>query len=272
MKHSPLVSVIIPTKNSSEFIEKCLTSVRNQTYKNIEIIVIDNFSRDNTVDLAKKYTNLVFSYGTERCSQLNYGISKATGKYIYRVDSDFILQPKVVEEAINMCELNNYDGIAIHNSSDPSISFWSKVRHLERECYKNDETIVGLRFFTKKSLEAIGGFDTTLSAAEDYEIHNRFVEKGFSFGRIDSTEMHIGEPKTLKEFARKSYYYGQTMGNYLKKDTKRAFKQYNPFRMALIRNWKTIVIHPILFLGMILMNIVKYSMGFAGLLSTKLQK
>ena len=56
----PLVSVIIPTKNSARTIEACLRSVKYQDYKNIEIIVVDNFSTDGTQEIAKKYTEKVY--------------------------------------------------------------------------------------------------------------------------------------------------------------------------------------------------------------------
>jgi len=54
MKNFPKISVIVPTYNSSRTIEKCLKSIKNQTYQNIEIIVIDNNSSDNTLKIAKK--------------------------------------------------------------------------------------------------------------------------------------------------------------------------------------------------------------------------
>jgi glycosyltransferase involved in cell wall biosynthesis len=56
-----LVSVIIPTYNSSRTLEKCLESIKNQSYKNIEIIVVDNNSKDNTKEIALKFTDKVFN-------------------------------------------------------------------------------------------------------------------------------------------------------------------------------------------------------------------
>lgn len=53
MDKNPLVSVIIPTQNSFKTLEKCLKSVKNQSYKNVEIIVVDNNSTDNTKEIAK---------------------------------------------------------------------------------------------------------------------------------------------------------------------------------------------------------------------------
>jgi glycosyltransferase involved in cell wall biosynthesis len=55
-----LVSIIIPTKNSARTIQACLESCKDQTYQNIEIIVVDNFSTDGTFEIAKKYTDNVF--------------------------------------------------------------------------------------------------------------------------------------------------------------------------------------------------------------------
>lgn len=268
----PLVSVIIPTKNSSAFIRPSLESIRKQTYPNIEIIVVDNSSSDATQKIAKEFTDKVYTRGNERSAQMNYGVSRAKGKYIYRVDADFIVDPTVIEEAVHLCETAGHDGVAIHNSSDPTVSFWSKVRHLERECYRNDDDIVGIRFWSRESFLEIGGFDESLSAAEDYEIHNRFIEHGYTFGRIQAKELHLGEPKTLGEFARKSYYYGKTMGGYIKGNTNRAIKQFNPLRPAYMKHWKEMVRHPILVGGLFVMTVVKYSMGFAGLLSAKFNK
>ena len=54
----PLVSIIIPTYNSEKTLPLCLESIKRQTYKNIEVIVLDNFSIDRTVDIAKRYVKV----------------------------------------------------------------------------------------------------------------------------------------------------------------------------------------------------------------------
>ena len=54
----PLVSVIIPTYNSEKTLPLCLESIKRQTYKNIEVIIVDNFSVDRTVDIAKRYVKV----------------------------------------------------------------------------------------------------------------------------------------------------------------------------------------------------------------------
>ena len=80
VKPDNLVSIIIPTLNEEASLEICLKSIKKQTYKNLETIVVDNFSKDRTPEIAKKYTKLVFKKGNERSAQRNFGAKKAKGK------------------------------------------------------------------------------------------------------------------------------------------------------------------------------------------------
>ena len=255
----PLVSVIIPTYNSEKTLEKCLASIRNQTYKNVEIIVVDKGSADRTAEIAKKYTdNVLVVNAEERSEQLNFGIKRARGKYVYRVDSDFILEPKVIEEAVNKCERESYDAICIHNTSDPTISFWAKVRKLERDCYEDDELNVAARFIRKDALESVGGFNEELIAGEDYDLHNRLLRVGYKTGRIASKEIHIGEPKSLWEIIKKHYYYGKTLPKFIEKNKDRGIKQLSPIRPAYLRHWKKFIRHPVLTLGFLVYQVTRY--------------
>jgi glycosyltransferase involved in cell wall biosynthesis len=74
----------------------CLYSLINQTYKNIEIIVVDNYSADTTKMIAMKYTKKIFTVGPECGVQINIGAKMASGKYSYKVDSDFVLDPDLI--------------------------------------------------------------------------------------------------------------------------------------------------------------------------------
>jgi len=272
MKGKPLVSVVVPTFNSERFLERCLRSVREQTYPNVEVIVVDNYSRDKTREIAKKYADLVLLKDGERSAQVNFGVRYARGKYVYRVDSDFVLEPTVIEEAVRKCELEGFDAVCVHNTSDPTVSFWARVRKLERDCYADDELNVAARFFRKDVFEAVGGFDENLVAGEDYDIHNRLLEFGFRIGRIKAREIHIGEPKTLLEIAKKHYYYGKTLRNFLKKNKRRGIKQLSPVRPSFIRNWKNFARYPILTFGFIIYQLTKYISAAIGYLASKFKQ
>ena len=76
MKDSSLVSVVIPTYNSEKTLAKCLESIKNQTYKNIEVIVVDKFSVDQTVENAKKFNAKIIQSSAEMSKARNIGLSK----------------------------------------------------------------------------------------------------------------------------------------------------------------------------------------------------
>ncbi len=262
----PLVSVLIPTKNSAAHLEACIASVRAQRYSNVETIVIDNDSTDATAEIAGAKADLVLHAGNERSQQLNAGARRARGKYLYRIDADFVLDPEVIGEAVRLCETGAYDAVAVHNDSDPRVSFWAQVRNFERSMYKYDATIVGARFFSKDAFEAVGGFDEDLIAGEDYDIHNRLLAAGYRIGRIAPAETHLGEPASLLEFAAKSYFYGQSIGTFVRKSGARGWRQVSPVRTAFFRHWKAFAEHPVLALGLLVMQFVKYTCGGAGFL------
>jgi glycosyltransferase involved in cell wall biosynthesis len=265
---TPLVSVIIPTKNSSNTLQKCLESIKNQDYRNIEIIIVDNYSTDATVEIAKRYTPLIYTFSPERSSQINYGVQKCSGTYIYRVDSDFVLENNVISEAVNESENGNYGAVLIHNTSDPSVSFWAKVRKFERDMYGSDDLNVAVRFIRRDVFLSVGGFDPRLIYGEDYDLHNRIVQK-HKIGRIGAKEMHLGEYKSIRDIAKINYYYGKTAGLFLKKNKARGYKQVSPFRKVYLKNYKKFLQHPALGTGFIVYQAVRYGSGALGLLSSK---
>ena len=265
MKNNPLVSIIIPTFNSERFLERCLKSVKGQTYPKIEIIVVDNYSKDRTREIAKKYTDHVFLKGPERSTQVNFGVKHAHGEYVYRVDSDFVIEPSVVEEAVRKCD-EGYEAICVHNTSDPSVSFWAQVRKMERDCYALDNLNVAARFFSKETFERVGGFNEELVAAEDYDLHNRLLRYKVRIAHIKSKEIHIDEPRNLSEIAGSYFYYGRTVRRFLHINSKRGIKQISPIRPRILKNYGKFVRHPILAAGFIVYQIVRYLSAGLGFL------
>ncbi len=90
---NPLVSIIIPNYNKEEFLSICIQSVLNQTYKNFEIIIIDNFSSDRSLDVIKKFIDArinLFQFQNNGiiAASRNFGIKKSNGKYLAFLDSD----------------------------------------------------------------------------------------------------------------------------------------------------------------------------------------
>jgi glycosyltransferase involved in cell wall biosynthesis len=259
------VSIVIPTRNSSETLPYCLTSIKKQTYKNIEIIVVDNFSEDDTLGIARRFTNLVFTMPPERSTQVNYGVSKASGKYVYRVDSDFVLDRNVVMEAVKLAESKGYGAVLIHNTSDPSVSYWSRVRKFERDMYDTNNSNVAVRFIRRDIFNSLGGFDPRLSYGEDYDLHNRIIKK-YPIGKVNAKEIHLGEYRTLLEIAKKNYYYGKFVQKFLKKNRIQGLNQVNPFRIAYFKHLDQFIKNPSLTIGFITYQTVRYFSGVLGFL------
>src|SRR5437667_6588120 len=263
----PLISVIIPTKNSERTIRECLQSVRAQTYGNVEIIVVDNFSSDSTVRVAKKYADTVLMGGPERGSQVKLGVAHCKGDFVYKIDSDFVLEPNVLEKAIKVALEENAVGVIIPNLSDPKISFWSKVRFFERLSYVGSSQIEAARFFRRDVYDKVGGHDTNIVAYEEHDLHNRVSKQGKISRAVGVAEWHIGEPRTLAEIAAKHWYYGKAAHLYEKKYPSLASTQLLSVRRSLLRQRVTWFRQPKLLLGLIVYDTVKYVSAAFGLLT-----
>lgn len=109
------VSVIIPTYNGEKYIQRCLDSVLNQTYDNIEIIVVDDGSTDGTKDIVqsykKKYKNVKYLYqiNSRQGTARNNGLMKCTGEYVVFVDSDDAIDKKMIYWLYQTIKKDDYD-------------------------------------------------------------------------------------------------------------------------------------------------------------------
>lgn len=105
------VSIIIPVHNSSKYLKKCIDSVLKQTYKNIEVICIENGSKDNSLKILKQYKTIkTYSLKESGISLArNYGIKKAKGNYIYFLDSDDYIEKTLIEKLVKKIEKDKSD-------------------------------------------------------------------------------------------------------------------------------------------------------------------
>lgn len=111
----PLISVIVPVYNSEKYLDDCIRSLLNQTYKNIEIILIDSASADLSQniceDYAEKFSNIRFL--KKSCEGVsasrNMGLDSAKGEYISFVDSDDVIEPDMLSTLYNDLKEHNSD-------------------------------------------------------------------------------------------------------------------------------------------------------------------
>jgi glycosyltransferase involved in cell wall biosynthesis len=264
---TPLVSIIVPTFNSAKTLEATLKSISCQTYPNIETIVVDNHSTDDTREIARRHGAKVYLKGPERAAQDNHGVKKAHGKYVFITGGDMIIDKDYVMQAVKKCEEEGYDAIYASVLTKGE-SFWQRVKGLERKTYVGDNFIESARFFRREVFLNLGGYDESLVLnADDYDMQHRLDLARYKTARITAVEWHTDEPTSLKQLALKSYYYAEFASRYMKKYPSHATKQLFPVRLAFIRHINILFCDPLYFIGFIIFKIVQYSAGLCGFIA-----
>lgn len=245
-----LISVVITTKNAMEFIELCIQAIKNQTYKNIEIIVVDNFSKDGTDKKAKELQAKVYSKGPERSAQRNYGAEVASGEYVVFADVDMIFTERFIEEIVDIVS-NDPDVVGIYMHQKIRVnSFFNKARDFEESFYR--KTVIDCaRIINRKKFLEIGGFDLTLNGPEDFDLDRRVRAIGKVAYMNEIYNHH--ENQTLWQYLRRKSYYSTSFEAYFKKwgfdeITKKQFGLFYRYFGVFTENgkWKIFFRHPIL--------------------------
>ncbi len=112
MSKKPLVSVIIPAYNEEEHLGKLLTDIKNQTYRKFEVIVVDDLSKDKTVEIAKKFKTKILTSGKHNLSySRNLGIKGAKGSIVVNLDADFRINKVFLAEIVKKFSDPEVDGV-----------------------------------------------------------------------------------------------------------------------------------------------------------------
>lgn len=270
MSRYPLVSVLVHTRNSQRTIKKHLESIKNQSYKNIEIIVVDNNSTDETVKIAKKFTNNIYNFGPERSAQRNFAAKKAKGNYLLIPDSDMIIGKNVVVQCISLILKDPKIKAIVIPEKSIGYGFWTKCKILERDFYLGVDWMEAARFFDKKIFEALGGYDEENTGTEDYDLPQRLIRKyGMeSTARIKDLILHDEGKISLIKLLKKKMYYGKNLNRY-KMDNLSYYKK----QASLLKRYGLFLSHPkelfknpIIGLSLFLMKGLEFAAGGIGFL------
>jgi len=254
------VSIIITTRNEEKNIERLLNSLKKQSYKDIEIITVDNKSKDKTKEVAKKYGK-VYNKGPERSAQRNYGALKSKGKYLLFLDADM----ELTENIVKLCLETIKDDVAvIIPERSVGETFWGRVKMLERNCYINDLDMELPRFYERKTFFKLKGFDEEITGQEIEDLYNHALKIG-KVGRINEFIIHHEQINSLWLIIKKKYYYCLTLRRYINKSKKLAKRQFKFFRPSYIKNWKEFLKHPILTYGFLIMRLCESIAAVIGL-------
>lgn len=268
-----LVSIIIPTKNSSRTIEACLKSCKDQTYPNIEIIVVDNFSTDRTEVLAKIYTDKVYQQWPERTTQKNLWITKAKWEYVFFVDSDMELCKTIVSDCLLIYKShNNIWGICIPEHSVGK-GLFVKVRDFERTFYSGT-WVESARFFMLNDVIKVWWFEEDLIFFEESLLPQKIESqlwKSTAYS-IDSFIDHHEWNIKIIDWLQKKFYYGQSLRQYQEKIEKLWIKKTWQDQINIIGRYliflkkRRFYTRPLLAFGVIFLKTMEFGAGWLGIL------
>lgn len=190
MKHSIKISVVTVVYNGEKYIEDTIKSVINQTYKNIEYIIIDGNSTDNTVNIIKKYEKSIDCWTSEKddgiYDAMNKGIDIATGDVISFLNADDWYEKEALEKVANEF-INNSDVDFVYGQVrkvDIDGNDAGLVR-MEISEYKRLMPLAHPGFFIKTKYHKNRKFDLTYKIAADYDFVLEMIKNGLKYKKID---------------------------------------------------------------------------------------
>lgn len=180
MSKTPLVSVVIPTYNRASTLERALDSVVNQTYKNLEIVVIDDCSSDGTKALIDNYKDYNVIYirnkkNSGACASRNKGITVSSGEYIALLDSDDSWRPNKIKVQLDAINENNCDvcfcRFERHNYSEKIKTIWPQIDAgiVKRADLIQSSKVSTQTIFAKRELFLNNLFNPDMPRLQDYE-------------------------------------------------------------------------------------------------------
>lgn len=268
-----LVSVIIPTYNEEKNIGRCLKSIKSQTYKHIEIIIVDQSSSDKTLEISKKYTSKIIirpkpKFYSPPAKSRNIGFKHSRGEFLLNIDADMTLPKKLVENCVNIMEKNSrFVGLILHEK-DIGLNFWAKCRGLEKQCMVGDPLFEASRFVKRTAFLNIKGYDSNLGSGEDWDLQARLKKIGLIGYSDFYIDHHTGKKYLFKNFL-KMKNYGKTFRKYINKHPDLSKKQLTPFRKMYLRNILLLLKHHLLTLGLIILKATEFFGAFIGMLGSK---
>ncbi|MEK6727447.1 MAG: glycosyltransferase family A protein [Candidatus Omnitrophota bacterium] len=263
----PLVSVIVPTYNSSGTLDECLGALKDQEYKNIEIIVADSFSKDRTKEIALSYGVKILDAETLALARKK-GVELSKGKYILFLDSDQIIEPNTILLSVKTCEEDGFDGVThFERSKIYKDRFVERLINYDKWIFhsqQDDDPIYGTaepRFFKADFVKRIDFLDNPPITFELSIINLKMNQMGAKIKFLDAYIYHY-ETSSFLQVARKFFRYGFYYIPALKR-----FPKLVIHHSALRRTYFTLraLKHPFLLLGLFVLYVVKGIATFCGI-------
>lgn len=229
-----LVTIVTPSYNQGQFIGDTIESVLNQTYKNIQYIVIDGASTDNTMEVVERYRDKIDIVISERdkgqTDAINKGFKLAKGELVGWINSDDMLYPYCVEEIVKLYK-QNPDGVIFYgskidvvDSENNHLKFYvNKMESRERLLRKNYDVSQPGSFYRKDILEKVNYLDESIYYCMDLDLFLKLLNFGdiysiddkplAKFRKWEETKTATGRSKFIKNIRERLYFHGAKLYN-----------------------------------------------------------
>ena len=215
----PRVSVVVPAHDEARFVAACIASIRATQWpsESLEIIVVDNRSRDDTAEVAARAGAIVIrDQSTSIGAVRNVGLGAARYEYLAYVDADCTVPDTWLSAAIGLMESDKtigavggpciapVEGSWVERGLAPTSLSWSGTRVAESLATSSFIARTGV-------LRDLGGFNEKLASGEDSEMSSRLRQRGLTLRSLaDCCVVHYGYPATWMAFLRKQIWHGSS--------------------------------------------------------------
>jgi glycosyltransferase involved in cell wall biosynthesis len=267
--HVPLVSLVIPAYNASEFIERTLVTARDQSYANIEIIVIDDGSTDNTRELVDQAVavdsriRIISTTNMGVAAARNRGIAEATGDLVAFLDADDIWHPSKIEKQVALLAtlpedwgavyslyyfIDNEDRI-VREGNSRTASGYILARHASFRFISNGSALL----VRKAAAVSVGGFDPSYAAAgiggcEDLDFELRLFARykaaaiperlvGYREYAGNMSSDYYRMSRSMKETIERCLRREPVLSDYAKSSARAIAESYSMVRLAKSRRF-----------------------------------
>lgn len=184
------ISIVIPTYNCGQYLEKAILSVLNQSYKNKELIVIDGRSTDNTKEILKKYGDRlkwISEKDKGQADAINKGFKMATGDIVAWLNADDYYEPNIFDDVVEEFKKDN-DTVLVYgkcksiDENGEFIKINTPPRKITRKKLINNGNYIyqPSSFYKKKTVEQIGFLDDNLNYWMEYDLYIKLLDNGKS--------------------------------------------------------------------------------------------
>lgn len=269
-----LVSIIIPTKNEAENLQKLFTSLLTQSYRNFEIIINDDDkTSDDTASVISKFSSKLNITHLHDNKSLAYGRLQgskiAQGEFMLHLDADMELTQDVLKSCVETIQLGF--GAVVIPEIGIGTGFWNTVHSFEKSLYVGDDSVESARFFSTAAYWAVGGYNDRMVLFEDKDMDLRIRAGGYGVGRTSHYLYHHEKNFSPVRSLKKKFFYGKTSSIFISSHPRHALQQANlMFRPAYFRHWKKLVYHPVLTTVLLSLKFLETLSVLAGLISTRI--